>query len=264
MSLSRVARGAWFTPSDLAEKFASQAVERFFRPFATYDGRPLTVFEPGTGDGALLVAVGREYARRLSLFVPPDRREEAQHYWLREFGRRRLLQGIELDPTSADRTREALVALTGEDRAAEGIRVGDALFEPWPRARLVVANPPYLGGGKISGALGSDYRRRLVDAFPLLKGTANLATCWLQKAIQEGIGHASWILPMACAQGDSRLAGLAPMLASGWVITNATTNIPWPGDAAVNVALVHMQPRERSHSDFLAELGQSHSTQPHL
>jgi len=172
-------------------------------PLMKYDGRPLTVFDPACGEGALLVAVALEYARRLSLFVAPDAREDARRYWLRQIGRDALLRGIELDPATADRAREALVQLTGEPRAAEGITTGDALFMDWRPSRLLVANPPYLGGGKISGALGADYHKRLQKAFPLLRGTANLATCWLQRAARERCQYASWILPMACAQGDS-------------------------------------------------------------
>jgi len=43
----------------------------------------------------------------------------------------------------------------------------------------------------------------------------------------------------------------------GWVITRADTNIKWPGDAAVTVALVHMQhgdTLDRPHADLWAEL----------
>lgn len=76
-----------------------------------------------------------------------------------------------------------------------------------------------------------------------LKGTANLACCWLLKSMQEHCAHASWILPMACSEGDSRRVGLAAMVADGWVIERANTNIKWPGDAAVNVATVHMRHR---------------------
>jgi type I restriction-modification system DNA methylase subunit len=228
------------TTPELAERLARDAFARFFYPHVRYDGRPITVLDPAAGEGALLVAAANEFARRLALFRPDHEREAAQRYWLGVFGSGRVLRGIEVDAARADLAREALVSLTGSERAADGIVTADALFTDWPRSTLVMANPPYLGGGKISGLLGAEYRKRLVKQFPLLKGTANLATCWLAKSQQQGATVASWILPMACAQGDSRQAGLRPLLVDhGWRITQADTDIPFPG-AGVNVALVHM------------------------
>lgn len=95
----------------------------------------------------MLLALVRESARRLSLARPLADREAAYRYWLGVLGRERRARGIELDPKAADECRAALVELTGEPRAAEGIVTADSLFTAWPRTTFVIANPPFLGGG---------------------------------------------------------------------------------------------------------------------
>jgi hypothetical protein len=42
------------------------------------------------------------------------------------------------------------------------------------------------------------------------------------------------------AQGDTRQSALKPLLQAGFRIFNATRSLPWPGEAAVTVAVVHL------------------------
>jgi SAM-dependent methyltransferase len=79
----------------------------------------IAVFDPACGGGALLAA-----AARLAAAV----------------GARLRLQGIELSPLAA-RAAEARLALLGADAT---VQAGDAFSHRWPRADLVLMNPPFL------------------------------------------------------------------------------------------------------------------------
>ncbi|MBK7539412.1 MAG: hypothetical protein IPI49_29445 [Myxococcales bacterium] len=52
------------------------------------------------------------------------------------------------------------------------------------------------------------------------------------------------------AQGDTRATGLQALVASGTKIYAATRSMPWPGDAAVAVSVVHLE-KGRCHSQRL-------------
>jgi SAM-dependent methyltransferase len=133
------ARGAVFTPAPEARLLAAfglahaaarrggpapaEAVARLLagkrdrRLAAALDG--LTVLDPACGGGALLAA-----AARLAAGV----------------GARLQLRGIELSPLAARATRERL-GLLG---AAATVTAGDAFALSFPRADLVLMNPPFL------------------------------------------------------------------------------------------------------------------------
>jgi SAM-dependent methyltransferase len=81
----------------------------------------LSVLDPSCGGGALLAA-----ASRLAIGV----------------GARLALHGIELAPIAARAARERLVLLDAATPSV--VRQGDAFAQPWPRAELVLMNPPFL------------------------------------------------------------------------------------------------------------------------
>lgn len=103
---------------------------------------------------------------------------------------------------------------------------------------LVVTNPPYLGGRKISGVMGGDYLRWLCDRWGL-KGTADLASVHVLKASRhvEPGGYLAIIGTNTLRQGASRRAGYARMVESGEFVA-ASKDRPWPGAANVIVDLV--------------------------
>ena len=56
----------------------------------------------------------------------------------------------------------------------------------------------------------------------------------------KGRGVIGIVATNTIAQGDTRETGLKKMLAQGWEIFNADTDITWPGEAAVTVSIVHL------------------------
>lgn len=125
----------------------------------------------------------------------------------------------------------AYLASTGEDRGTKS----------W--ANAFVGNPPFLGGGKISSNYGNAYRDWLLEQHEGSNARADLSAHFFRRAdhlLGECGGTYGFIATNTISQGDTREAGLHWLVEHGARIYNATTNLPWPGDAAVMVSVVHL------------------------
>ncbi|MCC6649757.1 MAG: restriction endonuclease, partial [Candidatus Eisenbacteria bacterium] len=105
----------------------------------------------------------------------------------------------------------------------------------------MVANPPFIGGLKISGPLGSDYRDFLVNKVATGKrGSADLSAYFMRRVaslLRDG-GAMGMIATNTIAQGDTREVGLEPLLAEGYACPRAFASQKWPGDASLEVAIL--------------------------
>jgi hypothetical protein len=104
----------------------------------------------------------------------------------------------------------------------------------------VVSNPPFIGGKKISRALGRDYReylkRQVAHGRP---GNADLCAYFLLRDLALAPhGRVGIVATNTIAQGDTRKVGLDQAVAAGWAIYRAEKSQPWPGAASLEVALV--------------------------
>jgi hypothetical protein len=105
----------------------------------------------------------------------------------------------------------------------------------------VVGNPPFQGGQKITGALGTDYRHWLVTWLADgRRGSADLVSYFFLRAdrLLDQRGGVGLLATNTIAQGDTREVGLDHLTATGWTITRAVKSRPWPGDANLKVAEV--------------------------
>lgn len=105
---------------------------------------------------------------------------------------------------------------------------------------VVVGNPPYLGGAKISTEISDEFLSYLKSTFmPSLQNT-DLCAYFLRQGM--GLLHSHAYLGMvttnSIGEGDTRQGGLAEIRRVGATIVSADTAIPWPGDATVEVNLV--------------------------
>ena len=104
-----------------------------------------------------------------------------------------------------------------------------------------VGNPPFMGGKKISGPLGSDYREYLVTHLAGdKKGNADLCAYFFLRAcglVRPG-GMAGLLATNTIAQGDTREVGLEQLAERGFSIPRAVPSRPWPGTASLEVAHV--------------------------
>ncbi|WP_328506671.1 Eco57I restriction-modification methylase domain-containing protein [Streptomyces sp. NBC_00391] len=104
----------------------------------------------------------------------------------------------------------------------------------------VVGNPPFVGGQKLTGALGQDYREYLVNRIGGGKrGSADLCSYFLLRNLSLAPGRRTGIIATnTIAQGDTREVGLDQALANGWSVYRAVKSQPWLGTAAVVVSLL--------------------------
>lgn len=106
----------------------------------------------------------------------------------------------------------------------------------------VVGNPPFLGGKRISAELGEAYADWLQELHRDAHGNADLVTHFFRRGfslLREGCCF-GLLATNTISQGDTRESGLRPLLASNGTILRATRRLPWPGEAAVIVSVVHL------------------------
>ncbi|MFZ4188985.1 Eco57I restriction-modification methylase domain-containing protein [Streptomyces pseudogriseolus] len=109
----------------------------------------------------------------------------------------------------------------------------------------VVGNPPFVGGQKLTGALGQDYREYLVNRIGGGKrGSADLCSYFLLRNLSLAPGCRTGIIATnTIAQGDTREVGLDQATANGWTVYRAVKSQPWLGTAAVIVSLLWLAGR---------------------
>ncbi len=120
----------------------------------------------------------------------------------------------------------------------------------------IIGNPPFIGGQRITGALGVPYRNYLVEAIARgQRGSADLVAYFYLRGfdlLAEG-GHLGLIATNTIAQGDTREVGLDQIVNWDGLIHAANPSRKWPGQAALEVALVHIVKGEWKISCALAE-----------
>ena len=119
-----------------------------------------------------------------------------------------------------------------------------------------IGNPPFIGGQKIRGALGADYRDYLIDHLAHgKKGSADLCAYFFLQAgsLLRNEGMAGLLATNTIAQGDTREVGLDQLIAEGCDITRALPSAPWPGVAALEVAHVWLRKGRWAGTFFLSD-----------
>ncbi|NMC71525.1 MAG: restriction endonuclease, partial [Myxococcales bacterium] len=106
----------------------------------------------------------------------------------------------------------------------------------------IVGNPPFVGGQFIRRQLGERMLGWLRERWPQSHGTADLVTFFFLRAfenVRRG-GAFGLIATNTIGQGDTRESGLDDIVRRGGSIFAAVPRMPWPGQAAVNVSVVHV------------------------
>lgn len=245
-TLSKVDRsrlGAHYTTAEWARVIIARGLKPLIDlPIATSQQiLDLWVVDPACGDGEFLVA-----ARDLLAAPLVDAYErEGSHCSLDEavlMVVRSCLVGVDVDPGAIAASR---LRLGGDCR----LECRDVLFgwqfETKGCRTAFVGNPPYLGGGKVSGTFGKVHQQALLQNYPSSNGGADLAVYFFLLAFETlkaggSAGTVSFITTNTIAQGNTREAGLRHLLEQGAIIYHADRDIKWPGDAKVTVSVVHL------------------------
>ena len=111
----------------------------------------------------------------------------------------------------------------------------------------IVGNPPFLGGQRITGALGTAYRNFLVEGLAAgRRGSADLVSYFFLRAfgLLQQPGGFGLLATNTIAQGDTREVGLDQLVERGATITRAVPSEPWPGTTSLEVAKVWVRKGE--------------------
>jgi hypothetical protein len=104
-----------------------------------------------------------------------------------------------------------------------------------------VGNPPFLGGTKISGPMGTDIRGYLATRIARRKtDRADLVCFFFLRAadLLSTNGGLGFIATRSVAESVSREVALDEIVRRGFVIHAARSSLPWPGASAVTVCIV--------------------------
>jgi len=106
----------------------------------------------------------------------------------------------------------------------------------------IVGNPPYLGGSRISGALGDSYLKVLLQNYAETSGNGDLASFFVRRAAQltRQQGTISLVTTNSIAQGTTRENSLDYLVERGFVLYRARKTLKWPGSANVFISLLHI------------------------
>lgn len=146
--------------------------------------------------------------------------------------RKRARASLNTDLTTGKRSRKAMHWCLEFPEVFSGGRNG---FD------AVVGNPPFLGGRKIRGYLGSKVFEFITNsAGENASGNADLCAFFILKAsvLINPNGAMGFIATNSISEGDTRETGLEPVLGNGCNIIFAVTSAKWPGAAAITVTLL--------------------------
>ena len=99
----------------------------------------------------------------------------------------------------------------------------------------IIGNPPFLGGQKLTGAMGTNIRDWFVSVLANgTRGSADLVAYFFLRAhsLLKPTGTLGLIATNTLAQGDTRQVGLDQMVERGFTITRSIQSRPWPAASA--------------------------------
>jgi hypothetical protein len=165
--------------------------------------------------------------RMLDIGKPVEQPPRKTFHWALEFPEVFLIGGTEVPTTNE-----------GKDVRSKHFSASKLGFD------ALVGNPPFQGGQKITGVLGTDYRDFLVERIAGGKrGSADLCAYFFLKAQQllDSNGGFGLVATNTIAQGDTREVGLDQLVGSGCVIPRAVPSRKWEGTASLEVAHVWLR-----------------------
>ncbi len=139
------------------------------------------------------------------------------------------------------------------DNLDENFKAGDALIDElgnparWPRADVIIGNPPFLGAKRLKPERGPDYVNAVRRAYPDVPGMADYCVYWFRKAHDHlppctpdnpVAGRAGLVGTQNIRNNQSRVGGLDHVVQTGTII-EAVDNQPWSGEANVHVSIAN-------------------------
>jgi len=139
------------------------------------------------------------------------------------------------------------------DNLDANFTAADALLDPggsratWPKADVIIGNPPFLDARKMTMEHGRAYVGKLEELYPQIPRRADLCTYWFRKAHDHlppctpedpVAGRAGLVGTQNIRNNESREGSLDHITETGTII-EAVDNQPWSGEANVHVSIVN-------------------------
>ncbi len=107
----------------------------------------------------------------------------------------------------------------------------------------IVGNPPFAGKNTLLAGNRDGYLDWLQTLHAGAHGNADLVAHFVRRsfALLRPDGCLGLIATNTVGQGDTRESGLRAVIAAGGAIARAIRRLPWPGEAAVVVSVVHVR-----------------------
>lgn len=124
---------------------------------------------------------------------------------------------------------------------------GSTIQTPWPRADVIIGNPPFLGAKILKPELGPDYVNRVRRLYPDVPGMADFCVYWIHRAHRHlapctkedpVAGRAGLVGTQNIRNNASRVGGLDQVVQDGTIV-EAVDNQPWSGEANVHVSIAN-------------------------
>ena len=131
--------------------------------------------------------------------------------------------------------------------AADALLTPEGLPAQWPKADVIIGNPPFLGASRLKPERGDEYVEKVRRAYPDVPGMADYCVYWIRKthdflpvctAADPVAGRAGLVGTQNIRNNQSRVGGL-DYIAKNGTIVEAVENQPWSGEANVNVAIAN-------------------------
>jgi SAM-dependent methyltransferase len=129
---------------------------------------------------------------------------------------------------------------------------GHAVPTQWPRADVIIGNPPFAGSRYLPKERGYPYTRCVRSVYPAVPKMADYCVYWLRKAHDQlavctpedpVAGRAGLVGTQNIRNNESRVGGLDYIAKTGTIV-EAVDNQPWSGEANVHVSIVNWVKRE--------------------
>ena len=229
-----------------------------------------TVLDPACGSGNFLYIAYRELkrleARILDRMGEMSKRGQLQQMRL-PFVTARNFHGMDINPFAVELAKVTL--MIARKLAEDELHIGenplpldnldanfiaaDALIDadgdpvPWPKADVIIGNPPFGGAKLLKPQRGTDYVNAVRRAYPEVPGMADYCVYWFRKAHDHlalcttkdpVAGRAGLVGTQNVRNNQSRVGGLDHIVGTGTIV-EAVDNQPWSGEANVHVSIVN-------------------------
>jgi hypothetical protein len=139
------------------------------------------------------------------------------------------------------------------DNLEKNFIAADALITPdgqpaqWPKADVIIGNPPFLDARKMTMEHGREYVGKLEKLYAEVPRRADLCTYWFRKAADHlppctaadpVCGRAGLVGTQNIRNNEAREGGLDHVVETGTIV-EAVENQPWSGEANVHVSIAN-------------------------